>query len=594
MNETNEHQYLTPGTLLDGSYQIIEMIGKGGMGAVYMAYDVRLDRKVAVKIISPDFSDAMAAEERESILKRFESEARIAAKIDHPNVIRIFGFKRENIPVGTGVREIDYLAMELLAGRTLRNTMDVSGFEYEEEIREWISKYMIPILEGLQTVHERGIIHRDLKPENFLMKDDTPKLVDFGLSVGIDLPSVTASVAEIYGTVTYMAPEQFYNFSLAREPADIYAIGKILYEVVEGKMSEKIKPFKQARLPNADTPFLQALNEIVMNATEENPNQRISSAKDLKERLMALIYCRRADGEPAKAARRSFWNGKLLWPAIVLAALAAGAIVMHYTHSVDSRPAATAVPAATEIGPPIPGNEPPMAEVQHRPFPDGLKKTFRGRDNSIFHLIPPTVIEPREDMEDMKRLFGPGETTVDAVYLAENPVTNQQYLSFLNENLDRIEVIDNEVFFDGDLILKLSEKIRGYKPIVFDGERFFLKEPMHAACAVLMVTGHGADAYATYYGMRLPDAREWFYVMATNEEAVPERIEVPTPVINYSKDSYGLRGVNQIAEWGRIDGKVSAIFGQMPANMIGSEWVIEKDPSKYYTDTSFRLAKDVE
>jgi serine/threonine protein kinase len=188
---------LAPGTTLGKNYQIIKMIGKGGMGSVYLAFDTRLDLQVAIKVISPEFSQTMEASELDGVLKRFESEAKIAAKIDHPNVIRIFGFSRESVEIDNHRYDIDYLVMELVSGRTLRNTMDVSGFEHEEEIRIWIDKYLIPILDGLQKVHECGIIHRDIKPENFLMKEDVPKLADFGLSMGFNLPSVTGSVADI-------------------------------------------------------------------------------------------------------------------------------------------------------------------------------------------------------------------------------------------------------------------------------------------------------------------------------------------------------------------------------------------------------------
>ena len=197
-------------------------------------------------------------------------------------------------PEGQAI-EIDYLVMELLAGRTLRDTMDVSGFEFEDEIKNWITTYMIPILEGLEKVHECGIIHRDIKPENFFMKDNVVKLADFGLSMGYDLPSVTDSVADIFGTMKYMAPEQFYNFKLAREPADIFSFGRILYEVVEGKMGDKVKPFKQVHLTTVDSEYLRGLNSVIMDATAENVSDRIATARDLRDRLLQLHYCRLDD-----------------------------------------------------------------------------------------------------------------------------------------------------------------------------------------------------------------------------------------------------------------------------------------------------------
>ena len=175
-------------------------------------------------------------------------------------------------------------------------------------------------------VHECGIIHRDIKPENFLMKEDVPKLSDFGLSMGFNLPSVTGSVADIFGTLTYMAPEQFYNFSMARETADIYSIGKIIFEVVEGKISEKTKPFLQAKLSNPETEYLKALNSVIMTATAVNPIQRFDSVHELKEKLLQLTYC---DGAnlPVPARHAFFSKKKLIWSIVLALTLMAGLLV---------------------------------------------------------------------------------------------------------------------------------------------------------------------------------------------------------------------------------------------------------------------------
>merc|ERR1711879_21500 len=141
--------------------------------------------------------------------------------------------------------------------------MDESGFEFEGEVKIWVSKYLIPILEGLEEVHKSGIVHRDIKPENIFMKENVAKLADFGLSMGIDFPSVTGSMVDVLGTLAYMAPEQYNHFSLARESSDIFAIGRILYEVVEGKITEKITPFTQVQLTNPSTEYYKALSDII-------------------------------------------------------------------------------------------------------------------------------------------------------------------------------------------------------------------------------------------------------------------------------------------------------------------------------------------
>ncbi len=576
---------LAPGTTLGGHYQIIKSIGQGGMGSVYMAYDTRLDIRVAIKVISPEFSCTMEESRLESVLKRFESEAKIAAKIDHTNVIRIFGSNHENIEVDGKPVPIDYLVMELLSGRTLRNTMDVSGFETEEEIKTWIGKYLFPILDGLKKVHESGIIHRDIKPENFFLKDDVPKLADFGLSLGLDLPSVTGSVADIFGTMNYMSPEQFFNFSLVRETTDVYSIGKILFEIAEGKISDKVRPLKQVRLSNTDTDFRAALNRIVMDATVEDPRLRIPSALELKNRLSQLLYC--PGGQVQSASKKEPWglNSKALVILLAALILSAGAIIASRVFDTPESPGpAETLPAPAEkIYKKIGG-------VKYLPSPDAPLQITQPGDHSILRLIPPAEVELRD-----KDLFPAKTLRIESFYMSETPVTNQQYVNFLNSVIDRVRVEASDVYLDDQLVLKLSEKIRGYKPIVFEKKRFVVKDPMHSACALLMVTGFGAEAYATHYGLRLPTAREWFFVMQTgNRKSDMERMPLPTPVINYDENKYGLRGINQLAEWGKNHQGKFVILGQAPSEMVEVDLVETKSPVKYYTDTGFRVAGDLQ
>ena len=548
------------------------------MGAVYLAFDTRLELQVAIKVISPEFSQTMEGTEFESVLKRFESEAKLAAKIDHPNVIRIYGSNRESVEIDNHQYDIDYLIMELVSGRTLRNTMDVSGFEHEEEIRSWISKYLVPILDGVQKVHDCGIIHRDIKPENFLMKDDVPKLADFGLSMGFNLPPVTGSVADIFGTLTYMAPEQFYNFSMARETADVYAIGKILFEVVEGKISEKSKPFQQVKLSNPETVFLEALNSIIMDATAVNPTQRIGSAKELKEKMMQLLYCSSVNLPPASVTPSRSWVKKAIWPAGAGVLLALGALILY------SAPPDQSKNRPVEIHTPEPAQP---GSLRYLPFSDSFDPVIRSKDMSTLRLIPPAELENSDG-----NLLGPGKITIEPFYLSESPITNQQYVDFLNENLSRVKMVDSDVFLEGQLALKISEKIRNYKPVTFEGGRFHVKHPMHSSCAVLLVTAYGAEAYAKYYNLRLPLAQEWLYVMISGGHKDATPIQLPTPVFTYKPDKNGLRGINQLAEWGKTKDDEFITLGQAVPGITEKDLDRGKNPFKYYTDTGFRVAKN--
>ncbi len=572
-----QESHIPLGTTLGKKYQIIKMIGHGGMGTVYMAYDIQMDIKVAVKVISPEIIKSMDEAQFESILKRFQAEAKLAAMIDHPNVVRIYGFNQDTIEIDGIMQDFDYLVMELFSERTLRNTMDISGFEYQEEIVDWIGKYLIPLLDGLHKVHESGIIHRDIKPENFMMKDNVPKLSDFGLSLGFNLPSITSKMADIFGTLAYMAPEQFYNFSMAREPADIYSIGKILYELVEGKISQKMKPFKQAMLSNPDTDYLRTLNSIIMAATEENPNQRIGSAHELKSRLLQLNHCPPIVPPglmPQKPASR-FLTKKVIISISSLALLVITLLIIHF--SLSRRPLHT-----TRLQP-----SPEVEKITYPAYPDTIQESLRSGDGSMLHLIPPATISFSSNT-----VFNSKEFSTDPFYLSEMPITNQQYVDFLNKNLNRIRVAESEVYLGNRLILKLSEKIRGYKPIDFAKGLFSVQEPMHSSCAILLVTGLGAESYASFYGLRLPRAEEWYYVMKTDKNSTREALQPPVPVLNYRQGKYGLRGINQVAEWGQTKENVFVIMGPVPSAMIEEDIVIEKNPTKYYTDTSFRVAKD--
>ena len=329
-----------------------------------------------------------------------------------------------------------------------------------------------------------------------------------------------------------------------------------------------------------ESDYLKTLNETVMAATAKKPNERIGPARELKERLLQLEYCR-LEGSPALPERKG--RGLLrrsLWLLAVILALGIGALTMHFPQEAQN-PTTPAVVQAPETRPGV------IEKVVFGIAPPSLKQSLRAKDNSDLHLIPRIELELKN-----KNVLGSSHIALKAFYLSESPITNQQYVAFLNKNLDRIKIDESDIKLDGRLVLKLSEKIRGYKPIVFNGERFMAQDPMHSACAVLLVTGHGAEAYARYYGLRLINAREWFTVMLTDNSRDNPRLPLPTPVINYEKNKYGLRGINQIAEWGEKEGEDFVILGQSPSAMIEAEMILEKDPFKYYTDTSFRVAKD--
>src|SRR5687768_6968690 len=215
---------LAPGTRL-GAYEIIALIGAGGMGEVYRARDTRLNRDVALKVLPELFA---ADSDR---LARFKREAQLLASLNHPNIAAIYGF------------EESALAMELIDGPTLADRIAQGPMPLDEALP--IARQ---IAEALESAHERGIIHRDLKPANIKVRSDgTVKVLDFGLAKAFEgevaTPDVSHSptlsvaatrVGMILGTAAYMAPEQAKGRCVDKR-ADIWAFGCVLYEMLTGR-----------------------------------------------------------------------------------------------------------------------------------------------------------------------------------------------------------------------------------------------------------------------------------------------------------------------------------------------------------------------
>ena len=264
------------GTVLNDNWVILERIGKGGMGEVYRAHQLNLKRDVAIKIVSQKLLETFEGDDQEieTARSRFRREVKAMAQVRHPNVVQIFDFGSALIKKGDEVMPIEYFVMEYIPGASVRFTMPEEGFyPQEKEASAWILKYFFPVLDGVRALHEAGVIHRDLKPENFLLDGDIPKIMDFGLARSVKLESVTESM-DIVGTPPYMAPEHFYDFKRVDQQGDIYSLGKILFEAVEGKMPSTTIPFKSAKLSKPNTPFFQALDRIIQDATAEDKDKR--------------------------------------------------------------------------------------------------------------------------------------------------------------------------------------------------------------------------------------------------------------------------------------------------------------------------------
>jgi eukaryotic-like serine/threonine-protein kinase len=279
---------LSPGTKLDG-YEVLSLLGAGGMGEVYRARDPVLKREVAIKIL-PSF-----VSRDPDRLRRFEQEAEAAAALNHPNILAVYFF---------GVFDgAPYLVSELLLGETLRQQLQRGPLPVSKAV-----DYGVQIAHGIAAAHEKGIVHRDLKPENLsVIHDGRVKILDFGLAKltqpqeEIDPTSPTvASATEpgvVLGTAGYMAPEQVRGQAVDRR-ADIFAFGAILYEMLTGTRAfqRSTSADTMAAILNEYPPSIshlaqstpQGLQRVVHRCLEKNPAQRFQSASDLAFALEAL------------------------------------------------------------------------------------------------------------------------------------------------------------------------------------------------------------------------------------------------------------------------------------------------------------------
>src|SRR6201996_2468400 len=209
------------GQLLEGRYLIRAPLARGGMSTVYTANDERLDRLVAVKVMSPALSADPA------FTDRFIREARAAARLTHVNAVAVFDQGEDAGPNG---RQLVFLVMELISGATLREILRERGRLSPAEAISIIES----VLGALAAAHRAGLVHRDIKPENILIADDgTVKVADFGLARAIETDGSATATGIMMGTVAYCSPEQISR-SRTDARSDVYATGIVLYELLTG------------------------------------------------------------------------------------------------------------------------------------------------------------------------------------------------------------------------------------------------------------------------------------------------------------------------------------------------------------------------
>ena len=317
---------VSPGSRLD-AYEIVRPLGSGGMGEVWLATEVRLGRKVALKVLPPDLTrDPLRVE-------RFEQEARAASALNHPNVCTIHA-------LGQTSDGQYYIAMEYVEGETLRHRLSTSRLTIKECV-----EVAIQVTAALSAAHSAGIIHRDIKPENVMLRPDgLVKVLDFGLAKLAPAPAdlggsgdaatvLRTDIGMVVGTAAYMAPEQARSLDVDAR-TDIWSLGVLLHEMAAGarpftgttnvELSSAILRDPPARLP-AHVPA--SLGRVVAKCLAKDPRQRYQHASEVRAALEASL----ADPVPTVYGWWALSRARghvLAWTAIAAAIIGAGLLIM--------------------------------------------------------------------------------------------------------------------------------------------------------------------------------------------------------------------------------------------------------------------------
>jgi len=328
---------LTTGSTFAGRYQIIEELGKGGMGKVYKANDTDIKEKVAIKLIKPEISTD------KKTIERFQNELKFARKIRHKNVCQMYDLNREE---GT-----HYITMEYVEGENLKNMIRMSG---QLGIATAISLGK-QICEGLAEAHKLGVIHRDLKPSNIMIdREGRVRIMDFGIARSLKEKGITGAGVMI-GTPEYMSPEQVEGKE-TEQRSDIYSIGVILYEMVTGRVPfEGDTPFtigmkhkgevpKDPKELNAQIP--EDLSRVILTCLEKDKEKRYQSAGEVRSELTniekGIPTSERIVPERKPLTSREitlqFSLRKLLIPALLVLVFAVSALILLQGPGLDVDP----------------------------------------------------------------------------------------------------------------------------------------------------------------------------------------------------------------------------------------------------------------
>jgi hypothetical protein len=281
---------LAAGTLFAGKYELLSVVGSGGMGIVYKARQVMLDKQVAVKTV-------LSAMPSDHAIRRFQQEGKAASRLSHPNVISIFDF-------GISANGKPYLVMDWVEGSTLADRIKMQGAVPLQECLD----IFIQVIAGLSHAHAQGVLHRDLKPSNIMLAMSPSgtvqvKIVDFGIAKLVELEGRTnaglTQTGELIGSPLYMSPQQGQGVNVDAR-SDLYSFGCVMYEALAGTppivresvvatllahQQDKPLPLKQASL---GLEFPDALERVIAKLLAKDPNERYQSADQVQQELLAI------------------------------------------------------------------------------------------------------------------------------------------------------------------------------------------------------------------------------------------------------------------------------------------------------------------
>ncbi len=266
--------------MINERYQVIRLIGEGGMANVYLAHDIILDRLVAVKVLRGDLADD------EKFVRRFQREAIASSSLNHPNIVGMYDVGEDNGNY--------FIVMEYIDGRTLKSLIKKRGALTLAEVMD----IMQQLLDGVKCAHDSMIIHRDLKPQNIMILDDgTVKITDFGIATALNNNELTQTNS-VMGSVHYLPPEQA-NGKNSTIQSDIYSIGIMMYELLTGKLPFKgenaveiaIKQMKDeipsVCLFNPEIP--QSIENVILKACAKNPKNRYKNIEEMQRDLSTAL-----------------------------------------------------------------------------------------------------------------------------------------------------------------------------------------------------------------------------------------------------------------------------------------------------------------